>query len=654
MSGYKTNKGEPNPLGVTAKGLGHNFALFSSSADKIILAIFRPGDDTPLFEVPLNKTEDHWHIFVDKLPTPFEYAYKINDVYLLDPYAKELDSPHRWETEREDYRPKGVVTPHAEVFSWAGEGRPNAPMEKLVIYEMHVRAFTQDPSSKAAHPGTFLGVIEKIPYLKELGVNAVELMPLCEFNEAEYNAKDPTTGKKLCNFWGYSTINFFSATNRYAEKHTINEFKTMVKELHKHGIEVILDMVYNHTGEGGFGDHKPLSFRGIDKDAYYCHNKENVPVDFTGTGNTVNCNHPAVTKMIIESLRYWVTEMHVDGFRFDLASIFSRDKDGTPLADPPVLKAMREDPILSKVKLIAESWDAGGLYQVGGFPGWGPWSEWNGKFRDNVRKFIKGSDNMTGAFATALSGSQDLYGHYNDGPVHSINFVTAHDGFSLADLVSYQGKHNERNGEENRDGMNDNESWNCGAEGPTKNRKILQLRERQARNFYLALFVSLGVPMIVMGDEYLHTKNGNNNTWCQDNSLNWMNWNNPHPAFTRFVRLLIKLRKHIPIFSRTQFFSNDDVEWHGHDPHQPNWSPESRFVAYTIKDEHHTCYIAFNAFYYPAPLTLPPPPPHKKWYRVIDTSLPSPEDFLEHPEERKPVKNNYSLYSYSALLLIAK
>jgi isoamylase/glycogen operon protein len=651
MNDYKINPGLSDPLGVTqdAKG-GLNFALFSGEAESVTLCFFAAKEKFPFFEVPMQKTGDRWHIHVDKIPLPCEYAYRIKDHYLLDPYAKELGTPHLWDASREGYFPRGLVSKPA-IFPWKGEKKPDIPLEQLIIYEMHVRGFTQDPSSKVSHPGTFLGVVEKIPYLKELGINAVELMPLCEFNECEYGREDPETKAPLYNFWGYSTINFFSPMNRYAEKKTIEEFKTMVLELHKHGIEVILDMVYNHTGEGG-SQVPPLSFRGIDNKAYYMHNLEGYPIDFTGTGNNFNCNHPAVIPFILDSLRYWITEMHIDGFRFDLASIFTRSTEGMPLEDPPLLKAMAQDPIISKVKLIAESWDAGGLYQVGLFPKFGPWSEWNGKYRDAVRKFIKGSDGLAPGFATALCGSQDLYGSY-EGPIHSINFITAHDGFTLYDLISYQQKHNLRNGEENRDGMNDNESWNCGEEGPTKNRKVLQLRQQQARNFQMALFISLGIPMLLMGDEYLHTKDGNNNTYCQDNNLNWMLWDHPSKNFFRFTHLLIKLRRCYPIFERRQFLTTEDIDWHGKTPFEPDWSIHSRFVAYTLKDPTHAFYIAFNANYEPAHVYLPPSPHHKHWYRVIDTSLSPPEDFIEHPEERHPLKASYILPPYSALLLIS-
>ncbi len=379
----------------------------------------------------------------------------------------------------------------------------------MVIYEMHTRGFTHDPSSKVKQPGTFSAITEKIPYLKKLGVNTIELLPINEFNESEYPRKNPHTGKQLMNYWGYSTINFFSPMNRYASgdnaSDTIHEFKSMVKELHRNKIEVILDVVFNHTAEGNeLGP--TLSFRGLENNTYYMLNNDKQFLNFSGCGNTMNCNHPVVREMIHDCLRYWVTEMHVDGFRFDLASILGRDSDGTPLSSPPLLERIALDPLFAQTKLIAEAWDAAGLYQVGSFPSWGVWAEWNGQYRDTIRCFIKGDKNLSATFATRLCGSSDMYANGRS-PSHSINFTTSHDGFTLSDLVSYNHKHNIDNGENNNDGDNHNNSWTCGAEGPTKKRLIIALRERQKRNMHMALMLSQGIPMITMGDEYGHTKN---------------------------------------------------------------------------------------------------------------------------------------------------
>ena len=444
--------------------------------------------------------------------------------------------------------------------------------------------------------------------------------------------------------------------NRYVSDHSwtgaIDEFKTMVRELHKEGIEVILDVVYNHTAEGNH-DGPTYSFRGIDNASYYLLDDKGEYLNFSGTGNTVNANQPSVTQFILDSLKYWVSEMHVDGFRFDIASCLVRGLKGEPLPLPPVIHAITFDPLLAEVKLIAEPWDAAGLYQVGSFPGENRWAEWNGKFRDNVRRFLKGTEGIAGAFAGSISGSQELYGNGRR-PYHSINFITAHDGFSLKDLVCYQEKHNIANGEDNRDGLNENDSWNCGVEGPTKNRQILQFRAMQMRNLHMALMVAIGTPMILMGDEYGHTRDGNNNTYCQDNALNWFLWDElkKNAPFERFYRLMIHFRNDHPIFHRTEFLSPEDVNWHGHTPHQPNWDPHSRFVAYTLKDKEkgQDLYIAFNPDFNAAHVTLPPPPEGKKWHRIVDTAQLPPNDFVEHPSEIPPLKFTYDMPSHSALL----
>jgi isoamylase/glycogen operon protein len=603
-------------------------------------------------------------------PIPqIEYAWQVDgphatpgnlfnpSLFLSDPYAKSLSTSHEWGQcliqDSQGFSPRGrLVLEHP--FDWQKDEPPNIPPQELILYEMHVRAFTQSPTSKVKYPGTFLGIIEKIPHLKALGINAVELLPIFEFNECENHRKNPKTKERLVNFWGYSTINFFTPMQRYATSSewgaAISEFKTLVRELHKNGIEVILDVVYNHTAEGG-ADGPCFSFRGIDNKTYYILSPDGKYLDFTGTANTFNANHPIVIELIIDSLRYWVTEMHVDGFRFDLASALTRDEKGVPLLQPPLIEAISFDPVLANVKLIAEAWDAAGLYQVGNFPSDERWAEWNGKYRDITRRFLKGTDGLAGEFAKAVSGSQDLYGK-DRSPYHSINFVTAHDGFSLRDLVSYNTKHNEQNGEDNRDGLNENDSWNCGVEGPTANRKIIALRARQMRNFHAALMLSLGTPMLLMGDEYGHTRRGNNNVWCQDNALNYFLWDELEQAapFFRFYQLVIQLRKTHWILQRVDFLDTSQVDWHGLEPLQPNWG--SKFLAWTLKDsinEEHL-YIAFNAQSTKARVHLPTPPPHKKWYRILDTSLPSPDDFLEHPTESAPLKFTYDMSDHSVLV----
>ncbi len=614
-----TERGFPYPFGTTKHPEGVNFAVFSKHATQLTLCLFKPQEQTPFVEIPLdpeiNKTGQIWHILVRGIPIEYRYGYRVGGPYnplaghffdnrliLLDPYSKQMGSPPKWGSSYFKETPhvhKSIVYAD-EPFDWEEDIHPKIPMSGLFIYEMHVRGFTQDPSSHVRHPGTFLGIIEKIPYLKSLGVNAVELMPIHEFNEMDNPLINPETKEQLYNYWGYSTINYFSPMNRYGtgKFSTLTEFKTLVKALHAEGIEVILDVVYNHTAEGNQSG-PILSFKGLENTVYYMLSPDGEYYNFSGCGNTFNCNTPVVRELIRDSLRYWVVEMHVDGFRFDLASILVRSHDGIPLANPPLIEALSQDPILADTKLIAEAWDAGGLYQVGSFPGKGVWAEWNGKFRDDVRSFMKGSDGIVGTLATRISGSEDLYGkgHFSN---KSINFITCHDGFTLADLVSYNGKHNENNGEGNRDGDNNNLSWNCGAEGATDDPAILGLRERQRKNFHVALMVSQGVPMILMGDEYGHTKGGNNNTWGHDSRLNWFQWDTleKNAPFFRFYQQMIAFRKAHPVLMRGSFLSQKEITWHGTEPEKADWSGKNRFLACSLHDapNHYTLYIAFNAF----------------------------------------------------------
>jgi len=544
-------------------------------------------------------------------------------------------------------------------YNWEDDHFPKIAIKDLIIYEMHVRGFSRHPSSQVANPGTFSGVTEKIAYLKSLGINAIEILPIFEFNECETSLTNPTTKEKLVNYFGYSTVNFFSPMNRMmsqtADDKGLIEFKDMVKALHKNGIEVILDVVYNHTFEGNeLGP--TLSFRGLDKHAYYMIDAENNYLNFSGCGNTLNCNHPVTLQMILESLRYWVAEMHIDGFRFDLASILGRAENGAPLPNAPLIEAISKDPILSQTKLIAEAWDAGGLYQVGGFYPGTRWSEWNGKYRDIVRRFIKGTSGDKTEFATSLSGSQDLYG-WRGSPTCSINFITAHDGFSLADLVTYDQKHNLNNGEENRDGFDSNDSWNCGIEGHSSNKKIVFLRERQIRNFFLALILSQGIPMIIMGDEYAHSRHGNNNTWCQDNELNWFLWNQieNRMGFHRFVKGLIHFRNTEPLLRREHFLGEQDVSWHGTMPNTPEWEKDNGLVAFSlnIPNEGPQLYAVFNAFHAAATINLPPLNQGYMWQWVVNTYNPAPEDYFEEDQRKKLEFNSIRIPAYSAYLLKA-
>ncbi|MDR3624451.1 MAG: isoamylase [Chlamydiales bacterium] len=665
-----TSQGSPLPFGTSFSDSDVNFSVFSKSATSMTLALYYPDEHLPFQSINLNpltnKTGDVWHVLVHSVPHNIHYCYFADgpdDIMqghifdsknaLIDPRAHLLSQSTHWGS-KDLYLRNILQAPLS--FDWKDDAHPNHPLEEMIIYEMHVRGFTQDPSSHTKNPGTFLGVIEKIPYLKALGVTAVELLPIHPFNECEYPKTNPVTGAPLYNYWGYSTINFFSPMNRYAviRENTIIEFKTMVAALHAEGIEVILDVVFNHTAEGN--EKGPtLSFKGFENSIYYMLSQGEY-LNYSGCGNTFNCNYPAVRDLILDSLRYWVAEMRVDGFRFDLATILGRAQDGTPLANPPLLESIALDPVLGKTKLIAEAWDAGGLYQVGSFPSWGVWAEWNGKYRDNVRDFIKGTDNTVGLFATRLCGSPDLYASSRT-PGHSVNFLTAHDGFTLMDLVSYNDKHNEENGENNQDGTNQNDSWNCGVEGSTNDKSILSLRNRQVKNFITALMVSQGTPMICMGDEIGQSKKGNNNTWCHDSDLNWLSWINGHleAEIFRFMSLMIQLRKKHTLLKRGIFLTDRDIKWHGKKPYEPNWNPDSRFIAYTLIDQvlENNLYIAFNAGYETAQVNVPYPPYSKTWYKIVDTAAASPEDFTP-PKSAKPLETlEIAMIPHSAIILKA-
>jgi len=647
---YEITAGTPQPFGATRTENRTNFAINSTMAQTMSLCLFNPGDTDPFLEVSLDhdqhRTGSVWHAAVENLPDNVEYGYRLSNQELtplnlvLDPYAKKLVSSHKW-GDHSDVKhlckagfPCRGALPSSESFDWQGVEKPDIDEQDLVIYEMHVRGFTQHKSSGVKHPGTFLGVIEKIPYLLDLGINAVELLPVYEFNELEFPRENPENGETLYNYWGYSTVNFFTPMNRYAVEDAITEFKTMVRELHRAGIEVILDVVYNHTGEGGAGG-PAFTFKALDKYIYYMINAEGYYLNYSGCGNTFNTNHAVVQDFIIESLRYWSSEMGVDGFRFDLASIFVRDTNGHPLENAPIIEAISHDPILADTKLIAEAWDAAGLYHVGSFAGHHPrWLEWNGKYRDNIRRFIKGTPGESTSFATRLCGSEDLYG-YKRNPYNSVNFIISHDGFSLADLVSYNHKHNLANGEDNRDGNNDNDSWNCGHEGLSEDENVLHLRQRQIRNFQMALMLSQGIPMIHMGDEYAHTKGGNNNTWCQDNEFNWMLWDElkHNDEYMRFFKKMIAFRNDNPAVKREHFLREQDIEWHGMKPGCPNWDYEGRFIAFSLKDDkgRDDIYIAFNAHHFPVTVQMPQPRRGHRWHCIANTVLQPPYDFDDEP-----------------------
>ena len=638
-------RGSPLPLGATSVRGGVNFSIYSKRASAVTLVVFSNGSAEPALEYPLHpkfhKTGDVWHCFLSGLDPGVHYAYLIDGRILLDPYGKAVAGLPKWNTKAE-VPLRSVVAD--DRFAWAHDQPLGIPLADSVIYELHVRGYTQHASSGAVSPGTFLGLCEKIPYLRSLGVTAVELLPVTEFNENENPRSNPLTGERLLDYWGYNPISFFSPKLSYAEAidplASVHEFKTMVRRFHDDGIEVILDVVFNHTGEGG-PDGPTVSWRGIDEPTYYMIDPiTGAYLDFSACGNTLNCNHPVVRGQIADCLRYWVTEMHVDGFRFDLASILGRDQDGTPLTKPPLLEQIAGDPVLAGTKLIAEAWDAAGLYQVGSFPSWGRWAEWNGRFRDDVRRFVKGDPGMVRALADRVAGSADLYEGSGREAYHSINFITCHDGFTLADLVAYDTKHNEANGEQNRDGANANDSWNCGVEGPTCERAILALRNRQVRNFAALLLLSHGTPMITAGDEFGRTQKGNNNGYCQDNDLSWIQWDleKSNADLLRFFRNLIAFRSEHAILQRGSYIRDQTrrnviTEWHGVELNKPDWSYESRLLArHTYEDpanrKGEQVYFIANAHWEAHSCALPPIE-WGRWRRFIDTSLASPEDIAD-------------------------
>ncbi|KWT90159.1 glycogen debranching protein GlgX [Candidatus Magnetominusculus xianensis] len=684
-------RGTPAYLGATLMRDGVNLAVFSKHAEHVTLVIFQAGVRKPTAEIILNpsynKTGDIWHVFLRGIDTTARYGYRMgrtskkdanlhrfNDKkLLLDPYAKAIVGAAKW---GKVYHRRGGEAENANVnerrsiiidddFDWGYDQPLNIPLKDSIIYEMHVRGFTQHPTSAVDKPGTYAGIVEKIPYLKELGITAVELLPIFEFEEMDSDRLNPVTGERLLNFWGYQPISFFAPKASYAHDSVnggqVSEFKSMVKKFHEDGIEVILDVVFNHTAEGN--EKGPtFSFKGIDNSIYYIiepgtgdyHN-------YSGCGNTLNCNHPVVRDMIVNCLRYWVMEMHIDGFRFDLASILGRGRDGSVLKNPPLLERIAADPVLANTKLIAEAWDAAGLYQVGTFPNWGRWAEWNGKFRDDVRRFIRGEKGLVPVMMKRLTGSPDLYAQGGREPYHSINFITSHDGFTLKDLVSYDRKHNESNGEDNRDGSDDNQSWNCGWEGPTDSWDINNLRMRQMKNFTAILLISHGVPMILGGDELGRTQQGNNNAYCHDNKISWVDWKltETNGSLVRFFRLLTKFRKRMPLLKPETFQENgtSTVSWHGVKLNKPDIDYHSRTLAMlqSSSSDGSDMYLSMNAYYEQLRFDLPPLPQSKKWYRVVDTNLEPPHDIEDTGEE--VVLNEQRFYYVaprSVLILISK
>jgi glycogen operon protein len=675
-------RGRSLPLGASAVPDGVNFALLCRHGTTVSLVLYPLDGAEPLGEVVLhprrNRTGDHWHVFVGGLPAAFCYGWRVAGptgpghrfdpaIVLLDPAATALSGGAVWGRGDE---PDRFTARHSvylrQPFQWQEDTPLLTPLEDSVIYELHVRGFTCHPSSVVAHPGTFAGLVEKIPYLKALGVTAVELLPIHEFDECDCFFSNPDTGERLHNFWGYNSIAFAAPKASYASSGArhgqVTEFREMVRAFHAAGLEVLLDVVFNHTGEGNERG-RTSSFRGLDNRLYYMIGPDGRYLNFSGCGNTVNCNHPVVRTLIMDCLRYWVGDMHVDGLRFDLASIMGRDEQGRVLVNPPVVEMIAEEGVLADTKLIAEPWDAAGLYQVGQFPYGRRWSEWNGRYRDEVRRFWRGEPGLASALASRLCGSADLYERSGRLPTHSVNFVTCHDGFTLWDLVSYDAKRNRANGEGERDGSNDNFSWNCGDEGPTGDPAVLGLRRRQARNLIATLLLSQGVPMLLSGDEFLRTQGGNNNAWCQDNAISWVDWSlaGKNADFLRFVRELIALRRRHPALRRRHFFSGRDVAWHGVEPGRPDWTATGRVLALALdgrrtgREPDRDFYLAFNAWRESLTFTVPPAPQGRPWRRVIDTALASPLDIVaDGAGPVVPERSRYAVAPFSLVVLVGE
>ena len=690
--------GSPLPLGIHHRGNGANFAIFSRNATRIRLELFdQPGDTTPARTIELdpahNRTGDVWHTWVRGIHPGQLYAFRVEGPYLpqegqrfnpnkrlLDPYATAITQLEDWsfgpalgydpDSSQQDLSfskvddsgavPLSIFT--QDHFTWGEIQRPCISWSETIIYEVHVRGFTIHPTSGASHPGTYRGLIEKIPYLQTLGVTAVELMPVQEFNENEMTQVNPLTGEKLKNYWGYNPVSFFAPKASYCSSgklgHQVLEFKEMVRALHQAGIEVILDVVFNHTAEGNeLGP--TICFRGLDNNIFYLlDDDKRYYKDDTGTGNTINANHPVVRDFILDALRYWTVEMHVDGFRFDLASVLGRDERGNLLSNAPILERIAEDPILRDVKLIAEAWDAAGAYQVGSFSE-KRWAEWNGHFRDDVRRFWRGDPGMRGAFASRICGSSDIYQGSGKGPESSINFITCHDGFTLNDLVSFNQKHNLANGNNNRDGMDENYSYDYGVEGKTDDPEIERTRIQQIKNFLLTLFISRGVPMLLGGDEFRRTQGGNNNAYCQDNETSWYDWSllNEHQGIFRFTNEIIKFRKFHPVLSREVFYSAEDIQWFDPQGNVPNWlDPQEKCLACRIDDpQDRELFLMFNPGSTSQQFNLPAPKRGKEWRRAVDTSRASPEDiFNKGTEIPIDTQTFYLVMAHSSVILISQ
>ena len=666
VNGFQIRPGFFREFGAVAIPGGVNFTIHTHGATSCELLLFHRKAEEPYAVIPFPESYRigfcYSMIVFDLDIEEFEYAYRLDGPYdekkglrfdknkiLLDPYARA----------QHGYRARVVQSN----FDWGDQRHHSIPMEDLIIYELHVRGFTMDESSGVKHHGTFEGLREKIPYLKELGVNAVELMPIFEFDEMrDVRLIDEN---ELIDFWGYNPVSFFAPNTSYCSSMEYNreglELKTLIKDLHDNGIEVILDVVFNHTAEGNeFGP--CFSFKGFDNNIYYMLTPDGHYYNFSGCGNTLNCNHPVVRDMILECLRYWVIEYRVDGFRFDLASILGRNDDGTPLSQPPLLRSLAFDSILGNVKLIAEAWDAGGLYQVGSFPSWKRWAEWNGRYRDDMRRFLKGDDFLARTAAARITGSPDLYDPAYRGGNASINFLTCHDGFTLYDLYSYNQKHNEANGWGNTDGADDNNSWNCGVEGETDDPAILALRKRLMKNACAVLLCSRGTPMFLSGDEFADTRYGNNNPYCQDNLISWLDWSllKKNKDLFDFFQYMIQFRKDHPVIRKDlepSYLGVPAMSTHGPTPDETNFSGDShvvcvRFAGYdeaTQKED--LVYLAVNSGWFPVTLTLPELPEHYKWKVAVNTGDPKCQFF--HKNSMPTVESKIFLGERSVIIFVA-
>jgi isoamylase len=689
MATFAIDPGAAHPLGITVYPEGVNFSLFSQAATEVELLLFEhPSAIEPVQVVRLdpfrNKTFHFWHVFVRGCGPGTSYAFRIDgpadptaghrfnpNKVLLGLYAKGI-CKHLWKR-ADAVGPQDnlatsmrcVVSDSAH-YNWEGDQPLKRPIRESIIYELHVGGFTRSLTAGVTHPGTFAGLAEKIPYLQSLGITAVELLPVFEFDDTDVSVNP--AGEAIHNYWGYSTVGFFSPHSGYCVDRTGvshgDEFRDLVKALHKAGLEVILDVVFNHTDEGNeLGPTE--SFRGFDNRTFYVLDSHDLAtyVNYSGAGNTFNANHPLPQKFIVDCLRYWVQEMHVDGFRFDEGSILARGEDGTPLAHPPVIWQIELDDALAETKVIAEAWDAAGLYQVGHFPG-DRWAEWNGKYRDDIRRFLKGDPGLTRVVASRVGGSADIYRLRGQTPENSINFITVHDGFTLNDLVSYNDKHNEANGEGNRDGIATNLSWNCGAEGPSENPAIEALRARQIKNAITILMLSRGVPMMLAGDEIRRTQGGNNNAYNQDNPTSWIDWTmaESHQDILRYVRQVIAFRKAHPALSRPYFYTGEtnerglaDITWHGTRLNSPGFDDaEARALACTIAGFHGDAdlHVMMNMYWEPLDFEVPTEP-QRVWRRAIDTFASTPQDIASPGQETRFMGPTCTVQGRSIMVLVS-